>query len=83
MKKVFGVLLVLMLCMVLVPVLAGAEIIDRGQWTTTQYTLDDTGLLTISGTGQMPNYSYSNNSPFYQNDAIRYTVSEAHGSTDS
>ena len=52
-----GVLLALFLCLFLLPVPAGAE--DEGDKigdSGVYWSLDDNGTLTISGTGNMPDY---------------------------
>ena len=69
MKILCGVILALclmvcVLCLSAVP--ARAEIVDSGTCgDDLTWTLDDAGLLTISGTGAMANYSDSCDSPFH------------------
>ena len=56
---------------------SAAAISDSGicGWGVT-WTLDDEGTLTISGTGDMYNYNYSNRSPFYDNSEIKTIIVE-------
>lgn len=58
MKKLLGMLLVLCTLLVLLPMtVSAAEIIDSGECgSNLTWTLDDTGKLTISGTGEMSDY---------------------------
>ena len=52
---------------------SAAELAPTGQCGENAYwTFDsETGLLTISGTGEMNDYSYNRNSPFYNNTLIK------------
>lgn len=67
MKKLLGVLFVALLIAALLPVVAGAEIVESGTCgnlrTNLTWTLDDQGRLTISGTGAMKDYP-SNDAPW-------------------
>ena len=40
------------------------------------WTLDDSGTLTITGTGAMPDYSNSSDTPFYNNQNIKAILIE-------
>ena len=68
MKKLLGVLFVAMLIAALLPVVAGAEIVEIGacgkDGNNLTWTLDDQGKLTISGTGEMKDYSQSDYAPW-------------------
>lgn len=57
---------------------SAAELAESGSCgDNVTYTFDSsTGLLTISGTGAMTDYSSSSNSPFYSNDEIKSIVIE-------
>jgi len=61
MKKLLGILFVTLLFVALLPTLANAEIVDSGtcgmDGDNLTWTLDDEGILTISGTGEMANGS--------------------------
>ena len=46
------------------------------------WTLDDSGILTISGTGAMPNYSNTSHAPWYDDRASIKTVTIADGVTN-
>ncbi|MBR1585596.1 MAG: leucine-rich repeat protein [Clostridia bacterium] len=47
----------LLLCLLLIPALSQAEIVETGTSGTVTWTLDDTGLVTVSGSGRMENYT--------------------------
>ncbi len=58
MKWRFGFLVILLLCVPMLPLMAGAEIVDSGICgDNLTWTIDSTGLLTISGVGDMYNYT--------------------------
>lgn len=63
MKKVFAVLLLFVLCMGLAAT-AGAATYTGATGVCTWIFDDSTGVLTISGSGAMANYSGSNNQPW-------------------
>ena len=73
-----GVLLALFLCLFLLPVPAGAE--DGGEEigdSNVSWSLDDNGTLTISGTGNMPDYDNFTDWPWYtQRGNIREVIIE-------
>ena len=60
MKRILRTALLLLLCLTLycclVPA-AHAEEVASGEWGDLHWTLDDAGLLTISGEGEMRNFS--------------------------
>ena len=61
MKRKILILLAVLTAMFAVPVIANAEIIDSGTFgaeNNLTWTFDDTGTLTISGTGDMGYYIY-------------------------
>ncbi len=68
-KRILGLLLTLVMVLSLVPSVAfAAEIVDSGTCgDNLTWTLDDEGTLTISGTGKMGDYSWSNKVPWYNN----------------
>ena len=51
MKKRIFIVAIVSLCLLLLPLLAGAETVRSGEWGDLSWTLDDAGLLTISGSG--------------------------------
>jgi hypothetical protein len=58
-KKFFSLTLVMAMLFACVPIVATAEIVDSGTCgDNLTWTLDDSGTLTISGTGDMTNYEY-------------------------
>ncbi len=62
MKKRFLIVLFITMILLVIPLIANAATVDSGSCgTNVTWTLDDTGILTISGTGAMNNYSYSDN----------------------
>ncbi len=62
MKKRFIMLFAVMAMLLCLPIIANAEIVDSGncgaQGDNVNYALDDAGTLTISGEGDIQNYSY-------------------------
>ncbi|MBE7005387.1 MAG: hypothetical protein E7425_14115 [Ruminococcaceae bacterium] len=76
-KRVCSVLLALVLCFGMLPGTARAAVVASGtcgaDGSNLTWTLDDSGKLTISGTGKMKNYFY-NESPFYNNQQINTVV---------
>ncbi|MBQ4075444.1 MAG: leucine-rich repeat protein [Clostridia bacterium] len=76
MKKIFSLLLMLMLCMGLA-VTASAD--QTGTTGACTWTFDEaTGTLTISGSGAMANYSSSNNPPWasYKDSIQKIVINE-------
>jgi hypothetical protein len=75
-------LLVLFALFLLPGAKASAQVVNSGicgaEGGNVTWTLDDTGLVTISGTGAMNDYSTfdANRSPFYQNEAVQRVVIE-------
>ena len=77
--------LLLAAAMILSLLLAGtfaADVVDSGECgENVTWTLDSDGLLTISGTGNMKDYSYKYDipcdSPFWGNNDIREAIIEA------
>lgn len=76
-KRILSLVLVFAMVISCVPIIYAAEIVDSGQCGDNVFwELDIEGTLTISGIGNMQDYSYSNpypynrpscNSPFYNN----------------
>ena len=66
-KKLFFVLTIACLCVLLIGALtASAATVASGNCgTNLAWTLDDTGTLTISGTGDMDNYFNTSDVPWY------------------
>ena len=62
MKKRIILIAVIGLCLLLLTLTAGAETVHSGTWGKLSWTLDDAGLLTISGTGAMN--SFNESSPY-------------------
>ena len=61
MKRMFLILLLALLCMVALPMLAHAAVIDSGSCGySVSYTLTDDGLLTITGSGAMNSSPWDN-----------------------
>ena len=77
-KKLLSIVLALSMICALVPIMASAETTATsgtcGENVT--WTLSDDGTLTISGTGDMEDYSYGNYSPFERNQSIKTVVIE-------
>ena len=73
-KKFLSIILVLSMLCAFIPVIATAETSDTCGDNLT-WTLDDNGTLTISGTGDMKDYGYSD-SPFYNNSNIKSVIIE-------
>jgi len=77
MKKHLSLLLALCLLLTLVPVKAEAAVIDGGTFDDNlQWSLDDQGTLTISGSGGI--YSYSSAAPWsmYREDIVLVIIEE-------
>ena len=75
MKKVISLFLSLAMLLSIVSIVdfsAYADTLTTGKCgDNVTYSFDtSTGMLTISGTGKMTDYSYHNYSPFYQNTNI-------------
>ena len=77
-KKLLSIVLALSMICALVPIMASAETTATsgtcGENVT--WTLSDDGTLTISGTGDMEDYSYGNYSPVERNQSIKSVVIE-------
>ena len=79
MKRIWRTALVLLLCLTLylclVPA-AHAEEVASGEWGSLHWTLDDAGLLTISGEGEMKYISYFSTDAWYpyQNQIIDVVI---------
>lgn len=76
-KKVLSIVLVLSMLCAFMPFVASAEVVENGTCgENLTWTLDDDGTLTISGTGDMEDWSdNANNSPFHIiSDAIKTVV---------
>ncbi len=59
MKKVFSLVLAMMMFMAVLPAASAAEVVESG-WCGADltWTLDSDGTLTVSGTGEMKDYEY-------------------------
>ena len=65
MKKRIILIAIIGLFFLILPLMAGAEIVDSGTCgDNLTWTLDDEGLLTISGTGRMIDYDYCGPGPW-------------------
>lgn len=66
-NRILGLILALIVLITSVPLYVGAAtIIDSGTCgDNLEWTLDNRGILTISGTGKMYNYTYCTYSPWY------------------
>lgn len=74
---VLALVMVLSIMIVGVASVSAATIVQQGSCgDNVTYTLDDSGLLTISGTGAMKDYYFTNDNPFYNNTEIREVVIE-------
>lgn len=73
-KRILGLTLVVTILIGCIPIIASAETSGECGDNVT-WTLDDNGVLTISGEGPISNYSYSN-SPFYNNSNIKSVIIE-------
>lgn len=68
----FGIILCMLLALSSVP--TSAEIVDSGTCgDNLTWTLDDSGTLTISGTGDMEDYTYDFPAPWY---SFRNTITD-------
>ena len=78
MKRAFSLLLALCLILSLLPVgTLAADVVSSGTCgENLTWTLDSDGLLTISGSGAMTDYSDTSNSPFFRNTAVQSVVIE-------
>ncbi len=72
-KRILSLVLVVSMLMVIVPVTVSAAT-SGSCGTNVTWTLDDSGTLTISGTGAMKNYYLS--SPFDNNNNIKSIIIE-------
>ncbi len=77
-KRLISLIAVMAMLVSLVSAIAGAEdIADSGTCgENVTWTLDSDGTLTISGTGEIKDYYYSQPSPFYNNSNIKTVVIE-------
>ena len=76
-RKILSVLLALCMLTAFVPCVASAAVVDSGECgANLTWTLDDAGTLTISGEGEMEDYSYYSHSPWYDNSSITNVVIE-------
>ena len=67
-RKFLSLFMALVMFTVFVPCIAMAEITESGECGDNLiWTLDDDGVLTISGTGDMGNYYYHQYAPWYSN----------------
>lgn len=73
-KKFLSLVLVLSMLCAFAPVIHAAEIVDSGECgadgDNLTWTLDDSGILTISGEGEMEDFNYldySSDAPWYNN----------------
>ena len=75
-KRILSIVLAMVMLALSMPMAYGAEIVDSGTCgDNITWTLDSEGLLTISGTGKMRNYSESKANPFYGKSNIKSVVS--------
>lgn len=65
MKWKIGLMVVLLLCVLMLPLIATAEIVSSGKCgDNLTYALTDDGILTISGTGEMYDFEYPSYAPW-------------------
>ena len=79
-KKLLALLLMVAMLLPLLPAIPvhASEIVDSGYCgVNLEYTLDDNGLLTISGRGQMNDWTYQKTSPFFGKTDIKALVIES------
>ena len=83
MKRLFYVLITaIILCTALAVTSFAATVVSSGKCgTNVTYTLDSDGLLTISGTGAMADYSSSSSVPWYSSRSSVKTVVIKYGVT--
>lgn len=78
-KNLFVLLIIMSIFFVFMTVVHSAEIVDSGNCgadgDNVTWTLDDEGVLTISGEGDMKDYyHFYNQSPFYNNSNIKSVI---------
>ena len=69
--KLFVLITVALMVLIAAGLTVYAESTEGTLTETISWTLDDSGVLTITGTGAMPDYQNSSNSPFYNNGSIK------------
>ena len=74
MRKHRLILIVLGIALLVLPLAAQADVVNSGSCgENITWTLDSEGLLTISGSGDMANYTYSSKSPW---DSVKGSIKE-------
>lgn len=72
MKKLIGFILAISVLLIMSAVTVSAEKIDSGTCGENLiWELDDSGILTINGTGDMEDYYFDVHSPWYNNERIK------------
>ena len=77
-KKSLGMLLALAMLLAFIPVFASADVVSSGPCgTSMNYSLDDGGILTITGSGAMTDYA-AGGAPWYgKRSSIKYIIVES------
>jgi len=79
MKKLLSMILVLCLMVSMMPMMASASTTQSGTWGNLNWVLDDDGTLTISGEGEMEDFSYSGRDAWraYEDDIRKVIIEDS------